>query len=97
MVTSAILLSVVLWILFGALAGWLAGMIMGSSATQSFWVDALYGIVGGLIGGFVLSLFGLHAAGMFWSVVTAVIGAVILIAIVRAVQHQPLRTVPMGA
>jgi uncharacterized membrane protein YeaQ/YmgE (transglycosylase-associated protein family) len=41
--------------------------------------------VGAIVGGFLLGLIGLSGAGWIWSIITGIIGAVILLAIYRAI------------
>lgn len=72
------------WIIIGAIAGALAGMFMRGGG-YGLVGDIIVGIIGALIGGFILSLFGLGANGFWGTLVTAFIGACILIAILRAV------------
>lgn len=80
-------MSIVAWIVVGLIAGWLAGMVMKGGG-YGVVGDIIIGIVGALIGGFVAAwLFGLNDAvnGInIVSIITAFLGAVILIAIVRA-------------
>ncbi len=82
-------MSIVAWIIVGLIAGWLAGVVMKGSG-YGVVGDIIIGIVGALLGGFLTSvLFGLSAV---WgldivSIIVAFIGAVILIAILRAVSH----------
>lgn len=45
------LISFVIEILIGALVGWLAGLVMKSKG--GFWKNAIMGILGGIIGGFL--------------------------------------------
>jgi uncharacterized membrane protein YeaQ/YmgE (transglycosylase-associated protein family) len=76
------------WLIIGAIAGWLASMIMGRGG-YGIVGDIVVGIIGAFIGGFVarlLNLAGPAAADPFsWaSLIFAIIGAIILIAIVRA-------------
>lgn len=71
------------WIIIGAIAGALAGMVMRGGG-YGLVGDIIVGIVGALIGGFILSLFGLGANGFIGTLITAFIGACILIAILRA-------------
>jgi uncharacterized membrane protein YeaQ/YmgE (transglycosylase-associated protein family) len=82
------LTAILLWILLGAVAGWIANAIMGGRG--SFWGDVLLGIVGALVGGFIFRMLGLPTAGMGWSLLTAIIGAVILIALIRAFTRRPV-------
>lgn len=80
-------MGIILWIVFGALAGWVASMLMGSSGGLTW--DIVIGIVGAVIGGFIMSLFGQSGVNGFnlYSFVVALIGACVLIAIVRAVRR----------
>lgn len=76
------------WLVIGLLAGWVASMIMGRGG-YGVVGDIVVGIVGAFIGGFVAQLLNLAgpAAGdpFSWaSLIFAIIGAIILIAVVRA-------------
>jgi uncharacterized membrane protein YeaQ/YmgE (transglycosylase-associated protein family) len=80
--------SLLIWIIVGAIAGWLASVVMRTNASQGLLMDIIVGIIGAFIGGFVLSLLpgvnagvtGLNVASIF----TAFVGAVILLALLRA-------------
>ncbi len=76
------------WIIVGLIAGWLAGLVMKGGGYGVIG-DIILGIIGGLIGGFIASaVFGVpNAVNGFnlTSILVAFIGAVILVAIVRAV------------
>lgn len=79
-------LGIIAWIVIGGLAGWIAGKIKDSS--QGFFGNILVGIVGGLLGGWLLGLLGFDAAGGgFWfSLLTAILGSVILLSILNAIK-----------
>lgn len=78
----------ILWIVIGALAGWIASMIMKTNAEQGLLVDIIVGIIGAFIGGYVVRFFGIDPdANLIISLVTAVVGAVILLAIIKAVRR----------
>lgn len=81
------LVNILVWIVVGAIAGWLASLVMKTS--QGLLMDIVVGIIGAIIGGWVLGLLGMGETGTFSiaSVITAFIGAVILIAILRAVRR----------
>ena len=49
-------MSIIVWIIIGGLAGWVAGMIMKEQG--SLVKNIIVGIVGALIGGFIMSFFG---------------------------------------
>jgi uncharacterized membrane protein YeaQ/YmgE (transglycosylase-associated protein family) len=55
--------------------------------------DIIVGIVGAVIGGFILGFFVNTTVGVWGSLVTAFIGACILIAILRAIAPKRRRTV----
>ncbi len=77
-------MSILVWIIFGAIAGWIASALMGS-AGGLLW-DIILGIIGAGLGGVVMGLFGQAGVTGFnlYSIVVAIIGAIILIAISRA-------------
>lgn len=88
------IMSVIIWIIVGALAGWIASMIMKTNAQMGALANIVAGIVGAFVGGWVVSLFGAApAAGQLNipSILTAILGACIVIAIVRMVQGQSAR------
>ena len=75
------------WIILGALAGWIASMLMGTNAEQGAIANIVVGIIGALIGGFVMSMLGASGINGFslYSVLVAIGGAVLLLAVYRAV------------
>jgi uncharacterized membrane protein YeaQ/YmgE (transglycosylase-associated protein family) len=76
------------WIVVGGLAGLLAQFLMGGERSGCF-VTVLLGVVGAFVGGFVMSLFGLgDVNGLnIWSIVVATVGALVLLAIGRALRR----------
>ena len=77
------------WIIIGVIAGWLTGKIMKGSG-YGFFVDMIVGLIGALIGGFIsshLGFGGVDQHGLIVSILIAVVGAVILTAIVRAIKR----------
>lgn len=82
-------MSFFIWILFGALAGWLASLIMKTDGQQGLLLDIVVGIVGAALGGWIMTFFGQNAGGSFsfYSLLVAVFGAVVLLAIVRMVRR----------
>lgn len=82
------LLNILGWIIIGLIAGYLASMIMGRGG-YGVVGDIVVGLVGALIGGFLASLLGLGGLNsndpISWgSLIISLIGAIILIAVVRA-------------
>jgi len=79
-------MSILIWIVFGALVGWVASMIVGSEGGL-IW-DVIAGIVGSLLGGWLMSFLGKGGVTGFnmYSFLVALLGAVVLITIVRALR-----------
>jgi uncharacterized membrane protein YeaQ/YmgE (transglycosylase-associated protein family) len=70
------------YIIIGGIAGWIAGKIVKGGGSGIL-MNIVIGIVGALIGGFLLSFFVDTAAGGFWfTLFTAVLGSVILLWVV---------------
>lgn len=79
------LINIVLWIVFGALAGWLASIIMRTDASMGAGANIVVGIVGALIGGFIMNTLGGEGVTGFnlWSLLVAIGGAILLLFLVR--------------
>ncbi|MUL49132.1 GlsB/YeaQ/YmgE family stress response membrane protein [Mycobacterium sp. CBMA293] len=77
----------VAYIIIGGIAGWLAGKIIKGEG-QGLILDIVVGVIGGFIGGFVLEKLGFDVEhGRKWfTFFTALLGAVILLFIVRLVR-----------
>lgn len=78
------------WIILGALAGWIASMIMSTDAEQGGLMNIIVGIVGAVVGGFLMQLFGASGVSGFnlYSLAVAIGGAIVLLAIYRAFSHR---------
>lgn len=89
-------MGIIAWIVIGGLAGWIASMIMGTNDQQGCLMDIIVGIVGAFLGGIVVNaILGGNTpilAFSWTSLIVAIIGAVILLAIVRAVRGRRPRT-----
>lgn len=81
------LLNLILWIVLGGIAGWIASMVMGTNRQQGTLADIVLGILGAVVGGFLLNLVGFAGATGFnlYSLIVAIVGAVVLIALRRAI------------
>jgi len=78
------------WILFGLVVGALAKLIMPGRDPGGFIVTILLGIVGALVGGFLGRALGLYQPGEPAGFIGALIGAIIVLAIYRAVARRRL-------
>ena len=79
------LTSLILFLVIGLIAGWLAGRIMKGGG-YGMWGDLVVGVIGAFIGGWVFGLLGITAGGIIGSLVTAVVGAVILLYLLRLIK-----------
>ncbi|TMF70358.1 MAG: GlsB/YeaQ/YmgE family stress response membrane protein [Chloroflexi bacterium] len=80
------------FLIMGAIVGWLAGKIMSGHGYGIIW-DVVVGIVGSFLGGFIFSLiFGVQSTGLIVSFIVALLGAIVLVAIVHMVKREPIRT-----
>ena len=80
------------YIVIGGIAGWLAGKIVKGGGSGIL-LNIVTGIVGALVGGFLLSFFLDTAAGGWWfTLFTAIIGSVILLWIVGLVRRSSSKT-----
>jgi uncharacterized membrane protein YeaQ/YmgE (transglycosylase-associated protein family) len=80
--------SIIVLIIIGAIAGWLAGKIM-SGGGFGLLGDIIVGIVGAFIGGWLWGVLGLPGLGVWWltAIVSATIGACLLLFIIRLVKR----------
>jgi uncharacterized membrane protein YeaQ/YmgE (transglycosylase-associated protein family) len=88
-------MGIIAWLVVGGIAGWLASLVMKTNREQGLIMDIIVGIIGAVIGGFLLSLVvpGTDVNGInLTSILVAFIGAVVLLAILRAVSGR--RAVP---
>ena len=74
-------MSLILFILIGAIAGWLAGQIIKGSSFGLL-INILVGIAGSIIGGWLSESLGLGSNGLWGTLPTATIGAIILLFVV---------------
>lgn len=78
-------MSILVYIIFGGLVGWVASIIAGGSG--GLLTDIIVGIIGAAIGGWIMDYFGNSGVTGFniYSFLVALLGAVILIVIARAI------------
>ena len=82
----------IVWIIVGAIIGWVASKIMGTSGQQGLLLDIVVGIVGALLAGWFLTpLIGVGTINQgnfsFPALLVSLVGAVILLVIVRLVRR----------
>ncbi len=64
------------WVVVGLIAGWAAGKIMKGGGYGAV-MDIILGIVGAVVGGWLMGMLGIHAGGLIGTIIVAIIGAVI--------------------
>ena len=81
-------MGIVGWVVLGGLAGWIASKIMGTDAKQGLAGNIIVGIIGAVIGGFIMNLArGSGVTGFnLWSFGVALLGAIILIWILGTIR-----------
>lgn len=73
-------------LIIGGIAGWLAGKIMRGNGF-GFIVDIIVGLIGGWLGGKVFGWLGIRSgSGFVGQLIVALVGAVILIWIIRLIK-----------
>lgn len=78
-------MNLIIWIVFGAIAGWIASLVMKTDSSQGTVMDIVMGIIGAIVGGFLMGLVGQSGVNGFnlYSLFVAVIGASVVIFIGR--------------
>jgi uncharacterized membrane protein YeaQ/YmgE (transglycosylase-associated protein family) len=85
-------INLIIWLLLGALIGWLASLVMRTDAQQGAFLNIVVGIIGAMIGGFLLGGPTINDSGLnLTALVVSFIGAVILLAIVNLVRRGTVR------
>lgn len=84
--TTTTSVGIVGYLIIGALAGWIASKIMGTDKQMGFLLNIVVGVVGAFLGGFLLSFaFNTASGGWWFTFFTAILGAVILLFLVKLV------------
>ncbi|WP_085833078.1 GlsB/YeaQ/YmgE family stress response membrane protein [Clostridium merdae] len=83
-------MGILAWIIIGALAGWIASKFMDTDASMGAFANIVVGIVGAMIGGFIMNMLGGVGITGFnlWSLLVSVIGSVILLWILRMFKNR---------
>jgi uncharacterized membrane protein YeaQ/YmgE (transglycosylase-associated protein family) len=73
-------------LIVGLLAGWITGLVMRGSGYGVI-ADIILGLIGAVIGRWIFHAVGISAMGRMGHLVTAVVGAIVLVAIVHALRR----------
>lgn len=74
-------MGLIAFVIIGLIAGWLAGLIMKGKGAGLV-MNLVVGVIGAFVGGFLFRLVGLSAHGFIGSLITATVGAVVLLFVV---------------
>ena len=80
-------MGILITIIVGGIAGWLASMVMGRDASMGIILNIVVGVVGGLLGGFLLGSYINLSPEWLSYLITAFIGAIILLLVLNLVQR----------
>ncbi|HST46152.1 MAG TPA: GlsB/YeaQ/YmgE family stress response membrane protein [Luteimonas sp.] len=89
-------MNLIIWLVVGGLVGWIASMIMRTDAQQGVILNVVVGIIGALLGGWLLApMFGTGTINSndfsLPGLLVSLLGAVILLAIVNLVRRGRVR------
>ena len=77
-------MGIISWIILGLIAGFIGSKIVNRTG-EGFILDIVLGVVGAVVGGYLFTLFGSHGVtGLnLWSLLVAVIGAIVVLWVYR--------------
>ncbi|MFT4179315.1 MAG: GlsB/YeaQ/YmgE family stress response membrane protein [Thermomonas sp.] len=81
----------IIMLIVGGIAGWLASIVMKTDGQQGIILNVVVGIIGGFLGGYLLPMVGLSFSGLVGYLITALIGAIVLLAIVNLFRRGSVR------
>lgn len=89
-------MSIIIWLIVGGVLGWLASIVMKTDGQQGTFLNVVVGIIGAMIGGWVLSpLFGVATINQdnfsLPGLLVSFLGATILLAIVNLIRRGTAR------
>lgn len=90
------MINFIVWLIAGAIIGWLASRLMGTDGQQGLLLDIVVGVVGSFLAGwFITPLVGVGTINQsnfsLPALVVSLVGALILLAVVRLVRGRGLR------
>ena len=82
-------MSIIVWLIVGGIIGWLASLLAGTDERMGVFANIVVGIVGAFLGGLLAQAFGFGPINVlsFGGFVFSLLGALILLGIIRAVRH----------
>ena len=77
---------IIYWIIIGILAGFIGSKLVNKSG-EGILLDLVIGIVGAVVGGWLFGVLGIVAIGWLGSLITATVGAVVFLLILRLIRR----------
>lgn len=86
---GVIKMGILSWIIIGGLAGWIASKLTSNDARMGALANIVVGIVGGVLGGWIVSALGGTGVTGFniYSFLVATFGAIVLLTILRLLRN----------
>jgi uncharacterized membrane protein YeaQ/YmgE (transglycosylase-associated protein family) len=86
------MINIIIWLVVGGIIGWLASLVMRTDAKQGIVLNVVVGIVGAILGGWLLSpLFGGGSINQgdfsLSGLIISFVGALILLAVVNLIRR----------
>ena len=78
--------NLIVFLVIGVVAGWLAGRIMKGGGFGLLG-DMVVGVIGAFVGGWLFGLLGITTGGILGLLVTALVGALVLLYVIRLVKR----------
>jgi uncharacterized membrane protein YeaQ/YmgE (transglycosylase-associated protein family) len=83
-------MGIIIWLIVGGVCGWLASLIMRTDAQQGVILNIVVGIIGAVISGLIFGV-NMNSGITVESFLYALLGAVILLAVVNLVRRGAVR------
>ena len=78
-------MNLILQLIVGGVIGWIASMVMKTNAQMGLIANVIVGVVGSALGAWIAGLLGVATSSAIVGYIISIVGAVILIAILKAV------------
>jgi len=79
-------MGILITLIVGGIVGWLASVFMKTNRQMGVLANIVVGIVGSILGSWLFGLLGLLAYGSLGRLIVSVVGAMLLIAILRSMK-----------
>jgi uncharacterized membrane protein YeaQ/YmgE (transglycosylase-associated protein family) len=80
-------MNIIIFLLIGAVSGWIAGQIWKGGGFGLIG-NIIVGVVGGFLGGWIMSKLGAGGGGLLWQIIVSVIGAWVLLFLISLIKKK---------